>query len=679
MVWRHWGAPVDVTALAPLATTQPRATFSTDVPVPLALVPVAGAGWFGPAGLDCRRAGKPLVVRLSAQGVVCETDRLEAVLADEDNGLDVTVAAVAADDCMRFAVMVRNTGATALQIDRVASAVLPLSSSARTLISFSGRHNGELVEQRTAVPTHGWVREQRQGLTGHGGPPGLFVLGEGAGWHRGEVWALQLVWSGNHRILVEPDGAGGWTLLAEAVLGSGEITLLPGESFAAPEAITCFSATGRNGVIAAFHRSIRSAITWPGGTMRARPVHFNTWEGVYFEHDEARLGALAEAAARLGAERFVVDDGWFVGRGNDRAGLGDWSADPVRYPRGLAPLAEKVLSLGMEFGLWIEPEMVNPDSQLYRDHPEWVLGSATGAPLPEARHQLVLDLTLPEVREHLFSTLCDLLRDLPVTYLKWDHNRALAPAVTAQGNCGSHAQVLGAWALWDRIRASFPDIEIEACAAGGGRIDAGFAARAHRFWASDNIDATSRAAIQRGFLQFMPPELMGAHVGASPAHATGRSQALDFRALVALPGHFGIELNPERMGQQEVERLTHWVALYKRVRDRLHHGTCWLGEGADGLVWQAHGAPGDFLLLVTRPRPTSLAREAPLCLPMLGDVPQVMVRLIESAIPHRLQAPALGAMRSSGLRFSGSWLAGNGLPLPHLGGEGAALFEVRAA
>ena len=242
----------------------------------------------------------------------------------------------------------------------------------------------------------------------------------------------------------------------------------------------------------------------------------------------------------------------------------------------------------------------------------------------------------------------------------------------------SHAQVLGAWALWDRIRASFPDIEIEACAAGGGRIDAGFAARAHRFWASDNIDATSRVAIQRGFLQFMPPELMGAHVGASPAHATGRCQALDFRALVALPGHFGIELDPERMGQQEVERLTQWVALYKRLRDRLHRGTCWLGEGADGLVWQAHGAPSDFLLLVTRARPISLVREAPLRLPMLGDVPMVTVRLIESAIPKRLQAPALGAMRSPGLRFSGSWLAGNGLPLPHFGGEGAALFEVRA-
>lgn len=218
---------------------------------------------------------------------------------------------------------------------------------------------------------------------------------------------------------------------------------------------------------------------------------------------------------------------------------------------------------------------------------------------------------------------------------------------------------------------------MEACAAGGGRIDAGFAARADRFWTSDNIDAVSRTAIQRGFLHFMPPEMMGAHVGASPSHATGRTQSLDFRAIMALPGHFGIELAPDRLTADERERLAYWVARYKALRDWLHNGVTWLGEGSDGLQWQAHGAAQHFLLLVTRTQPSRNGREGPLRLPMLADAPHVVVRLLDQA--DRASGLGMDTMAGAEQSFPGRWLAAYGLPLPHLSGEGAALFEIVAS
>ena len=679
--WRWWGPRVDVADLPWLADTRPAASFSLDLDQPLTIAPAYGTGWFGPAALRAHRAGRQFAQRFETVSIDRDGDALTIVLADRAARLTIVQRIAVAGDVLTVSASVVNDGDDVLDVEWLAAATLPLPADCVDIRSFTGRHNAEFVPHAKPMPSHAWVRENRRGLTGHAGPPGLFVTGPAAGWHAGRVHAAQLAWSGNHRIAVERDDDGVWTLQMGEAPAPGEIRLAPGERYDTPEMIATCSTEGMNGAIQAFHGAIRARAPWPAAGMRPRPVHVNSWEGFYFDHDEAALMALADRSAALGVERFVLDDGWFRGRDDDTAALGDWTPDARKYPRGLAPLAAHVVGLGMEFGLWVEPEMVNPDSDLYRAHPEWAL-QADGVPRLTARNQLVLDLGRADVRDHLFGMLDTLLRDLPIAYLKWDHNRDLAPAGGADGRAGYHAQVLGAYELLERLGAAHPALEIEACAGGGGRIDAGIAARTHRFWTSDCIDAVSRVGMQRGFLHFMPPELMGAHVGASPAHSTGRSQSMAFRAATALPGHFGIELDPATVAADDLVVLKMAVDRYKALRDRLHRGRVWLGEGPDGLVWQAHGAPHDLLLQLTRVAPTAVRRPPPIVLPLLAGVGRLRVRLIDLATDAdhpATDAPSFAAMRGDGVVFDGDWLAQAGLPTPAMKAETVALFRVEAA
>jgi alpha-galactosidase len=284
----------------------------------------------------------------------------------------------------------------------------------------------------------------------------------------------------------------------------------------------------------------------------------------------------------------------------------------------------------------------------------------------------VLDMRRQDVRDYLFDAIDALLRELPVSYLKWDHNRDLAPA-------GGAAQVQGTYDLFARLRAAHPSVEIESCSGGGGRSDAGIIAFTHRFWASDNLDAVSRTAIQRGFLNFLPPEVMGSHIGASPAHATGRRQSLAFRAAVAMTGHFGVELDPRRLDDAERAELADWIAFHKQWRDLLHEGRVWLGEGADGLVWQAQGRGDEFLLFAIRTAPALDRRPQPLKLPFLAGAARVeldLLRIASGAQQHAIPLPQLWQDKAC---FSGSWLANAGLPMPPLGAECVAIFHAKVA
>lgn len=678
-VWRHWGRRVSPEGAPSLGELRSRSSFSLNEDRPLTTAPGFGAGDMAPAALMAHRDGRDFtfeatgvhieqagdVVRISADDTVAEL-RLE-----QEFRLDPTC------DSLSVVTRVTNQGTAPLEVLWLAAATLPLPATCASLRSYTGRHNAEFVERDEPMPAQAWRRERRDGLTGHSGPPGVFALDAGAGRHGGTVYGVQLAWSGNCVLEISRSEDGGWILQAGEWLAPGEMRLAPGETYETPELLATCSPDGLNGVSQNFHAAIRARVGWPGGAMRPRQVHLNSWEGFYFDHDEARLMALADRAAELGVERFVLDDGWFRGRNDDTSALGDWTPDPVKYPHGLGPLARHVLARGMTFGLWVEPEMVNPDSNLHRAHPEWALQVA-GRARQTARNQLVLDLGRAEVRDHLFGQLDGLLARLPIGYLKWDHNRRLTQASGQEGRPGFRAQVLGAYDLLDRLRAAHPEVEIEACAAGGGRIDAGIIRRTHRFWTSDNIDALSRLTIQRGFLAFMPPELMGAHVGASPAHATGRRQSMGFRAAVALPGHFGVELDPAALSAEETEDLGTWLARYRDLRGHIHGARVWLGEAADGVVWQAHGDLEHLILLVYR-ADFPQDRQPPLVrLPMLAGVERLRVRLLATTGQGPREPAAFTAMRGEGLAVSGSWLAQSGLPLPPMTAESCAVFELTA-
>ncbi|NLR69943.1 alpha-galactosidase [Novosphingobium sp. ERN07] len=673
-LWRHCGPRVSGDMVEALGAQRTAASYSMDADVPLDVAPVGAQGWFGPEMLRARSAdGFALVVCFDHAEVVVDAARVRFVLRDDLAGvaLELEYEAVGAAFICRS--VVRNIGTANFDVDWLASVMLPIPASAREILSWRGRHNAELVECREAMPQQAWLREGRRGISGHGGPGGVFLLDEGATFDAGTVRALQLAWSGDSRIAVERDDEGFWLLSAGAVLHPGEVRLAPGEAWAAPDAIIAISTAGRNGAAAAFHDAVRARLRWPGGAMRPRPVHLNSWEACYFDHDEERIVALAEAGASVGVERFILDDGWFRGRNDDTAGLGDWTTDPLKYPRGLRPLAERVNALGMEFGLWVEPEMINPDSALYRAHPDWALASE-GRARPTARNQLVLDMRRADVRDYLFGCIDALLRDLPITYLKWDHNRDLAPA-------GGAAQVRSFYDLLARVRAAHPHVEIEACAGGGGRNDAGMADYCHRYWTSDNIDAASRIGIQRGFLAFLPPELMGSHIAASPAHATGRRHSLGFRAAIAMTGHLGVEMDPRTLGEAERAELANWIAFHKQWRDLLHGGQVWLGEGADGLVWQAQGRSDEVLLFVIRDQPPQDRRPQPLPLPFARREGAWEVQLLHIAGGeggHAAHiAPLHHEMRTTPQVFASSWLCANGLPLPPGKAETVTLFHLR--
>lgn len=649
-LWCYWGArlPDGVTPAAVLRSTRPTPSFSPDFDQPFSLVPGLGQGWFGEPGLRAHRQGRDWTFQATDCAVEQSGQQVAVTLTDVAAKIAVT-ARLSLDphsDVLTVSTTLTNQGHAPLDVQWLAAAVLPLPDHARTVRSFSGRHNTEFVAVEDQLTRSQWRRENRRGLTSHDCVPGAVVLADGC------AYGAQLAWSGNHCQFIDWVDDGRWQWQLGEALMPGEISLAPGECLTSPEVLaTC--AADANGVAQNFHAAIRARMDWPGAAMRPRPVHLNTWEGFYFDHDEAALKDLADAAARAGIERFVLDDGWFHRRNDDTSSLGDWWPDDVKYPRGLGPLADYVTSLGMELGLWVEPEMINPNSELYRAHPDWALQVA-GRPLITARNQLVLDMGRDEVRDYLYERLAGLLNELPIGYLKWDHNRDL----TAAGERPSfRRQVLGAYGLLARLRRDFPAVEIEACAGGGGRIDAGIARYTHRFWTSDNIDAVSRVAIQRGYLQFFPPELMGSHVGAAPAHATGRIQTMRFRNHVALPGHFGVELDLRKLGEHDLERLGEGIARYKALRDRLHRGQVWQGAGADGLLWQAHGTAEALVLMITRIDPQTQRHAPGLRLPMLD---------------------ATRRYRIGETEYAGAWLVQHGLALPPLRGEDGLVLEVTA-
>lgn len=515
------------------------------------------------------RAFSPLFTLVEATHSSHEShDELMMRLVDDGTELAAAIELqVGVGGLVRMRATVTNVGDTDYQVDALVLQ-LPVPSEATELLDYTGRWIRERSPQRHAFTAGTHVRESRD-ARGHDASL-LFAAGEaGFASRSGQVWAVHLAWSGNTRLVADhrmPSGTG--SIGGGELLLPGEMRLAPGTGYESPWLLAAHG-TGLDEVSGRFHDWLRARPSHPG---TPRKVLLNVWEAVYFDHDLDRLRELATLAAEVGIERYVLDDGWFLGRRDDTAGLGDWTVDPQVWTDGLAPLIDHVTRLGMDFGIWVEPEMVNPDSELYRAHSDWVLQVPGREPML-ARNQAVLDLGIADARKHVHDQLDDLLSNHDIAFVKWDHNRALVDAGSQQdGTAGVHAQTLAVYDLLASLRARHPAVEFESCASGGGRVDLGIMAHADRVWASDTIDALERQQIDPGTMRLLPPELVGSHVGSGRDHTTGRRHDLDFRAVTALFGHMGVEWDLAGASQAQRDRLAAWIDLHKTHRDLLHTG-----------------------------------------------------------------------------------------------------------
>jgi alpha-galactosidase len=681
----HWGAdlgdrpPASLDGLAE-ATTPAVARAALDQPPPPSLVREHATGHPGRPTLSGHRRGLDWSPSFELDGLERQgADRVTVHGVDPVAGLGLrTDVELSPSGLLRLRHAVRNRGDGPYTVDEL-SCALPLPAQATELLDLSGRWCRERHPQRHALPLGSWVRENRRGRTGHDATIGLLAGTPGFGARHGEVWAVHVGWSGDHLSYAERWPSGDGVLGGGELLLPGEVELARGEEYATPWLYAAYSAHGLDGIAAAFHGHLRARPNHPGPD-RPRPVVLNTWEAVYFDHDLERLRGLADVAAELGVERFVLDDGWFRHRRDDTAGLGDWYVDETVWPQGLAPIIGHVRSLGMEFGLWVEPEMVNPDSDLYRAHPDWLLRAGGRLP-PSFRNQQVLDLANPEAYDHVRSRLDALLSDNDIAYLKWDHNRDLVDA-GHQGRPGVHAQTLAVYRLLDELRAAHPGVEIESCSSGGARVDLAILERTDRVWASDCNDALERQAIQRWTQLFLPPELVGTHVGPPRAHTTGRVHDLSFRAATALFGHAGIEWDVASAPAEERAALAAWIGFYKRHRGLLHSGEVVHADHPDAAA-SLHGVVARdrsealyaYVQLATSP----FAPPVPARLPGLDPSRTYLVEPAHPAGPPRtIQRVAPPWYAAGGVALPGVALAAAGLAMPALAPEQALLLRVSA-
>ncbi|MBA5776028.1 alpha-galactosidase [Stappia sp. F7233] len=660
----------DLAALAE-ALLPPLTHAGMDKPVAPSIFPEAGMGFSGQPALKAHRSdGSGFETQFHLNRFETDGGSLRIEACDPVVGLSLSLAFALDDETsvLTASSTIANTGETPLSVDWLAAPALRPGPMDDRLVTWTGRWCAEFQRRISPWPHGKHLLENRTGRTSHEAFPGILSLAKDCGLDRGHALGLHLGWSGNWRLMAEETADGHRQIQAGILYLPGECVLRPGTSLSTPPVYAVSTGKGENGLASAFQRFARQNLLRHPSPDQARPVHFNSWEAVYFRHDINELKALADRAATLGAERFVLDDGWFPGRDHDSAGLGDWIVDPRKYPDGLSPLIDHVKSLGMSFGLWVEPEMVNADSDLYRSHPDWAL-RVEGHERLEARQQLVLDVALPDVGEYLFSRLDALLSVNDINYLKWDMNRVLtAPA--RDGHAVAAAQVEALYALLDRLREAHPGVEIESCASGGGRIDFGILRHAQRFWLSDNNDTHDRWPMLREALTFFPMEVFGFHVGPSPSHTTGRRLDMRFRAYsAAVGGHMGLELDLRELSDAESATLAAAIAFHKRWRALLHAGvTRRIAAADEGLCGQMTVAADGSRFLAAVVQDATIARKttAPIRLSGLDRSGFYRLRLAEGApVPDHSRRPYETPLaKGEGLVLSGAALMDAGFRLP---------------
>ena len=630
-------------------------------------------GWLGYPTISGHRSGQNWSTKFSVTELTSNTKSFNAILQDVTAQLTIKLTGqLDSFGILKSQFELINNGE-----DYVLNELhywMPLSDRATETLDFAGRWSNERNPQRQQINIGRWVRDSHEGRSGHNYTIGQIALNSNTNFASGEAWAVSLAWSGDVKYCVEKNYEGVQSIGVAEVLLPGEVVLKKGESYKAPELFAWYSNQGLDGLANAIHSHLRARSVHP---KKPRPLTLNMWEAVYFDHDETKIRQLVDIAAEIGVERVVLDDGWFGSRRHDRSGLGDWVVSKDVWPNGLTSVTDYVVNKGMEFGLWFEGEMVNPDSDLYRAHPDWILNVAERVP-PTWRHELVLDLSKSEVYSHVLEQTSAILSAYKISYIKWDHNRVLIEAGSA-GAPAIQKQTKALYKLFAELKQRHPDLEIESCASGGARIDLGIIDLVDRFWTSDNNDALERQRMQRWTMQFIPPELLGTHIGSNPGHQTGRDLSLSFRAATALFGHAGLERDLTALTKPELEALKSWISLYKKERAILHTGAMVRIDYPDdahylyGVVSQDRSA-ALFSYVQLQPIPQSHA--AKLTFRGLKADAQYRVSAIHDAGAANFMAISNPPWINTGAKMSGSALENVGLPAPILRPENALLLKL---
>lgn len=642
------------------------------------------AGSDGAAGADFRytkHRTEPGKYNLSglpaAHDADGEAETLVIDLEDPVTGLrlELLYGVFERQDMVTRAVRLTNTGSRKIILDKAASMCLDIPFGSWDLLHFHGRHAMERQLERRPLLNGIQTVSSKRGASSHHHNPFVILCSHEATEDTGDCYGAMLVYSGNHRTDIELDYTGAVRLVSGIHDEQFRWTLEPGETFTTPEVLLTFTHQGLTALSQQYHRFLQNNICKSPFRNIRRPVLINSWEATYFGFDSEKIFNIAKQASELGVELLVLDDGWFGKRNDDNSGLGDWYTNECKLPSGLTPLIERIHGLGMKFGLWVEPEMVNEDSDLYRAHPDWAL-TLPGRKPAMGRNQLVLDLSRAEVVDHLTSVMSDLLRCHRIDYIKWDMNRNMsdvyshAYSAEHQGEI-FHRYMLGLYMLLERLTTSFPNVLFEGCAGGGGRFDAGMLAYFPQIWCSDNTDAVERLTIQYGTSFGYPISAVGSHVSACPNHQTGRCTPLGTRAVVAMAGTFGYELDLDALTTQEKEEVRAQIRYFIQNYNLIQHGDYFRLTGTDGdfTAWQFIGSDGrDALVSLVLPHPR--ANATPIHLSLKGLEAVGCYRIAEQRILGNCSMPfGVEGTNLTGRTYSGAALMYAGITLPQLFGD----------
>ncbi|MFG6392773.1 MAG: alpha-galactosidase [Lachnospiraceae bacterium] len=500
------------------------------------------------------------------------TMSLDIVLSDDAVGSEVVLTYTVYEECdiITRSVKVVNTSDKAFYVTKALSACLNLETDISDILSLHGSWARERHIQRSKINYGSYVTESLRGEPGHQDHPFIALLSENCNKESGDVYAMNLVYSGNFIARVQKDQFG--KVRATIGINPERFTwkLENGQEFVMPEVIMQYTCKGTNGMTNNFHDFFRKYLLPQKWAEAERPVLINNWEATYFDFDDDKLVQIAEEASKSGIEMLVMDDGWFGHRNADNSSLGDWYVNEEKIKGGLKNLVDRVNALGMKFGIWFEPEMISPDSDLYREHPDWAL-ALDGREPGLCRTQYMLDFSRHEVVDYIYGRLYNILKSANIEYVKWDMNRPIAEAASLslpadrQGEV-MHRHVLALYELQERLVTDFPDLLLENCSGGGARFDAGMLYYSPQIWCSDNADPVERLMIQEGTHLLYPLSTTGTHVADSPNHVNGRVTPFDTRADVALTGTFGYELDITKIDKKERELIPAQIEKYKKYR-----------------------------------------------------------------------------------------------------------------